>query len=56
MPPAVILRRMASPLARRTLGPFFVLAGLLHFARPREYEPIMPDHLPAHRELVLARE
>ena len=33
-------------------GPFFVLAGLLHFVRPRMYEAIMPPYLPAHRELV----
>jgi uncharacterized membrane protein len=44
---------MASPLARRTLGPFFIGAGLLHFARTKEYEAIMPDYLPARRELVL---
>ena len=35
-------------------GPFFVLAGLLHFVRPRMYEAIMPPYLPAHRELVYA--
>jgi len=45
---------MASPLARRTLGPFFIFAGLMHFARTAEYEAIMPDYLPTHRELVLA--
>jgi len=44
---------MASPLARRTLGPFFVFAGLMHFARREWYEAIMPDYLPAHRELVM---
>lgn len=26
----------------------------MHFIRPREYEAIMPDYLPAHRELVFA--
>jgi uncharacterized membrane protein len=35
-------------------GPVFVLAGLLHFTRPRPYVAIMPDYLPAHRELVFA--
>jgi uncharacterized membrane protein len=35
-------------------GPFFVAAGVLHFARPRMYEAIMPDYLPAHRPLVYA--
>jgi uncharacterized membrane protein len=32
----------------------FVLAGVLHFVRPAMYEAIMPQELPAHRELVLA--
>jgi uncharacterized membrane protein len=38
----------------RLAGPFFVLAGLLHFVRPQMYEAIMPPQLPAHRELVYA--
>ena len=39
----------------RTLcGPFFLAAGVLHFARPRMYEAIMPDYLPAHRTLIYA--
>jgi uncharacterized membrane protein len=41
------------PLGRRILGVLWVLAGSLHFARPKIYEAIMPDWLPAHRELVL---
>lgn len=45
---------MRNSLARRTLGPFFVFAGLMHFIRRELYEPIVPDYLPAHRELVLA--
>ena len=41
--------------ALRTLvGPIFVVAGVLHFARTRWYESIMPDYLPAHRALVYA--
>jgi uncharacterized membrane protein len=39
---------------KRAAGPVFVFAGVLHFVRPRIYESIMPDYLPAHRELVLA--
>ncbi|HWI73108.1 MAG TPA: hypothetical protein VNT55_14230 [Baekduia sp.] len=35
-------------------GPAFVLAGALHFAKPKIYQSIMPDYLPAHRELVYA--
>ena len=45
---------MPSPLARRTVGPFFVLAGLMHFLRTDWYVSIMPDYVPAHRELVYA--
>jgi uncharacterized membrane protein len=37
-----------------TAAPTFVVAGLLHFVRPRMYEAIMPPWLPAHRELVYA--
>ena len=39
---------------RRLFGVIFTLAGILHFARPRMYEAIMPDYLPARRELVYA--
>jgi uncharacterized membrane protein len=35
-------------------GPFFVLAGALHFVRPGVYASIVPDYLPAHRALVYA--
>lgn len=40
--------------ARALLGAFFLLAGALHFVRPRMYEAIMPGWVPAHRELVYA--
>ena len=30
------------------------LAGINHFVMPRTYESIMPDYLPAHRQLVYA--
>jgi uncharacterized membrane protein len=36
------------------LGVTFLFAGAMHFIRPREYRAIMPDYLPAHRELVVA--
>jgi uncharacterized membrane protein len=39
---------------RAVCGPFFILAGALHFVRPRVYASIVPDYLPAHRELVYA--
>jgi uncharacterized membrane protein len=39
---------------RALCAPFFLAAGALHFARPRMYEAIVPDFLPAHRALVYA--
>jgi len=39
-------------LSRIVLGGFFLAAGALHFIKPRAYESIMPEALPAHRELV----
>jgi uncharacterized membrane protein len=41
-------------LPRTITGLTYLLAGLLHFLKPRMYQAIMPDYLPAHRELVLA--
>ena len=38
----------------RALAAFFSFAGTMHFVRPRTYMAIMPDYLPAHRELVYA--
>src|ERR671910_924944 len=48
---AVMIRGMRR---RLPLAAFFLAAGGLHFLRPRMYEAIMPDALPAHRELVYA--
>jgi uncharacterized membrane protein len=39
---------------RRLFGPVFIAAGIYHFVNPKVYEAIMPDYLPAHRELVYA--
>ncbi len=39
---------------QRLLVVVFAAAGALHFLRPAMYEQIIPDYLPAHRELVLA--
>ena len=36
------------------LGGFFLLAGLMHFLRPRPYVAIVPDVLPRKREIVFA--
>jgi len=41
-------------MLRRLCGPLFVVAGALHFLRPRMYMAIMPPWLPRHRELVYA--
>jgi uncharacterized membrane protein len=41
-------------ILRALAGPFFVVAGALHFTHTRVYERTMPPYLPAHRELVLA--
>jgi uncharacterized membrane protein len=39
----------------RTLaGPFFILAGALHFIRPRPYRAIMPPWVPAPEAMVAA--
>ena len=38
--------------ARRLFGPFFVVAGLMHFLIPRSYEAIVPDYVPARRAVV----
>ena len=41
-------------MLRRACGPFFVLAGAMHFVIPRTYERIVPPYLPAQRALVYA--
>jgi len=38
----------------RLFGPVFIFAGIMHFVIPRAYESIVPDYLPARRELVYA--
>jgi uncharacterized membrane protein len=40
--------------SQRCLSATFVALGTLHFLRPKIYEAIVPDYLPAHRQLVLA--
>lgn len=45
---------MLNALARFFAGPSMIGAGVLHFLKPRWYEAIMPDGLPAHRELIYA--
>ena len=40
--------------SQRLLAAAFTAAGVLHFLRAEMYEQIVPEYLPAHRELVLA--
>jgi uncharacterized membrane protein len=37
---------------RSACGPFFVVAGVLHFVKPKVYEAIVPPYLPAPAALV----
>lgn len=39
--------------SQRLLAGFFVLAGTMHFVRPRYYRAIMPPYVPRHREAVI---
>jgi uncharacterized membrane protein len=39
---------------RSLCGPFFVLAGAMHFIKPKAYEQIVPPYLPAPDKLVAA--
>jgi uncharacterized membrane protein len=41
-------------MLKRLCGPVFIAAGVNHFVMPKAYRAIMPDYLPAHRELVAA--
>ena len=38
----------------RSFGRTFIFTGIMHFVIPKTYESIVPDYLPAHRELVYA--
>ena len=42
------------PPPSRTFGPFFMVAGALHFLIPDQYVAIVPEQLPANRALVYA--
>jgi uncharacterized membrane protein len=41
-------------LIRHLAGPFFVLAGVLHFVKPRLYLRIVPPYVPAPEAMVYA--
>lgn len=40
-------------IARVLMAVLYIAAGLAHFVATRLYSSIVPDYLPAHRELVL---
>jgi uncharacterized membrane protein len=40
-------------IGRFIMGALYITAGALHFVLTRTYVGIMPDYLPAHRELVM---
>ena len=40
-------------IGRIAMGVLYIGAGVLHFVLTRTYVGIVPDYLPAHRELVL---
>ena len=40
-------------VGRVVMGALYIVAGVGHFVATRVYMGIMPDYLPAHRELVL---
>ena len=39
--------------SQRLLSGFFLMAGAMHFIRPRTYQAMMPPSLPMHREAVI---
>ena len=42
------------PADLRILSGIFAVSGVVHLVRPETYEPIMPEVVPAHREVILA--
>src|SRR3954468_5998694 len=54
MSSATARQRSLRAMLRRLCGPFFVLAGVLHFTHTRWYLSIMPPYVPRHREMVYA--
>jgi uncharacterized membrane protein len=49
---ATVARRVRA--LRQTAGPFFILAGALHFVIPKAYRRIMPTYVPAPMAMVYA--
>jgi len=45
---------MSAPKDISALAGIFAVSGVVHLVRPETYEPIMPDFVPAHREVIYA--
>ena len=45
---------MPLPLDAKALVAILGVSGVMHLARPETYEPLMPDFVPAHREVIYA--
>lgn len=41
-----------SPTTKAVVGAF-VVSGTVHIVRPQTFDPLMPDWLPAHKEIVI---
>lgn len=46
---------MTTPLTKdiKALSGIFAVSGVLHLVKPEVYEPLMPQVVPAHREVIL---
>ena len=44
----------ALPLDARIVVGAFLASGTVHLVRPETFEPLMPEAVPAHRELIYA--
>src|SRR6476646_4058642 len=45
---------MTAPRDVQALAGIFAVSGVIHLVRPETYEPLMPEVVPAHREVILA--
>lgn len=41
------------PWHQYLLGVIFIVAGFMHFQKPKIYEKIMPPYIPAHKSMVI---
>ena len=41
------------PLSSKLLAGAFLASGTAHIVKPGLYEPLMPDFVPAHREVII---